>query len=62
MYSVSNEYILVAEYSTFLLKFIEIRFIKLTLVQDKPFSVKNVFHYLFFTLNGCMHSGIYTST
>lgn len=61
MYSASKEYILVAEYSTFLLKFIEIRFIKLT-VQDKPVSVKNIFHDLFFTLNGCMHSGIYTST
>lgn len=45
MYRGSDEYILVAECSTFLLKFIErVRFTKLTLVQDKQqFGVKNVF-------------------
>lgn len=57
MYTASDEYILVAEYSTFLLKFIEIlRFTNLTLLQDKQhFCVKNVFLMTFFTLNGCIH-------
>lgn len=50
MYRASDEYILVAEYSTFLLKFIEIlRFTNLTLLQDKQqFCVKNVFLMTFF--------------